>query len=209
MMRMPGKSYQGPLPQLSQAEQAVRQELQGHVFQLGGVIGERNLHHYTKLLESADYIRTSFRQVGYEVKSQHYQVGAHKCENLEVEVLGRNHPEEIILVGAHYDSVHGSPGANDNGTGVAALLALSKMFIERPVSRTIRFVAFVNEEPPYFQTADMGSRVYSQRSRERHEPIRLMLSLETMGYYSEEKGSQQYPFPLSFFTHPQETLSGL
>jgi Zn-dependent M28 family amino/carboxypeptidase len=99
------------------------------------------------------------------------------------------------VLGAHYDTVGGSPGANDNGTGVAALLELARRFAGRPQARTIRFVAFVNEEPPFFQTPQMGSLVYADAARARGDRIVGMLSLETMGYYSDEPGSQQYPVP--------------
>lgn len=198
MIRMPGESFRGTNPPLSVDEEVLERELRSHVSMLGGEIGERNLLHYDKLQQAADYIKTNFQQSGYVVRSQEYQVEGQVCENIEVEVRGTTQPEEIILIGAHYDSVKGSPGANDNGTGVAAVLALARVFSQIQPSRTLRFVAFVNEEPPYFQTPEMGSWVYAQRSRERDEHISLMLSLETIGYYSEQPGSQQYPTPLGF-----------
>jgi Zn-dependent M28 family amino/carboxypeptidase len=105
-------------------------------------------------------------------------------------------PDQIIIVGAHYDSVLGSPGANDNGSGVASLLEISRLLAGKKPARTVRLVAFTNEEPPWL---DMGSRVYASRSRGRKENIVGMLSLETMGYYSEAPNSQEYPFPFSFF----------
>jgi Zn-dependent M28 family amino/carboxypeptidase len=120
-------------------------------------------------------------------------------ENLEWELTGAQHPKEIILIGAHYDSVLGSPGANDNASGVAALIEISRLLRTETPARTIRFVAFVNEEPPFFQTDKMGSRIYAARSREKGEKIVGMISLETIGYYSDEKGSRRYPFPFSFF----------
>jgi Zn-dependent M28 family amino/carboxypeptidase len=103
------------------------------------------------------------------------------------------------VIGAHYDSVQGSPGANDNATGVAAMLALARAFKNRSPSRTLRFVAFTNEEPPFFQSSQMGSRIYARRCREGSENVSLMVSLETIGYYSDKPGSQGYPFPFSFF----------
>jgi Zn-dependent M28 family amino/carboxypeptidase len=120
------------------------------------------------------------------------------CENIEVEVRGTDRPDHILVIGAHYDSVEGSPGANDNGTGVAAMMALARVFVQTPSKRTVRFVAFVNEEPPFFQTDDMGSRVYAKRSRQRGESIDLMISLETIGYFSDTPGSQSYVPPLNF-----------
>jgi Zn-dependent M28 family amino/carboxypeptidase len=120
-------------------------------------------------------------------------------ENLEGEIAGTQKPEEIVLVGAHYDSVPVSQGANDNASGVAAVLEIARLLRTEPFSRTVRFVAFVNEEPPFFQTGEMGSRVYASQSRKRGEKIIAMISLETIGYYSNKKGSQNYPFPFSLF----------
>jgi Zn-dependent M28 family amino/carboxypeptidase len=146
---------------------------------------------------AADYIRTTLTGVGYEVHRQPYEVGGKICENVEAEMRGSRRPDDIIVVGAHYDSVQGSPGANDNASGVAAMLALARAFAKTTPARTLRFVAFTNEEPPLFQTKYMGSRVYARRSRERGEKIVLMLSMETIGYYSDEPGSQHLLFPLN------------
>jgi len=199
MIRMPSDSFRGPLPPLTEEQRRLEEELRASVQQLAGTIGERNLFRHKQLSEAADYIRTTLARTGYEVRQHTYEVAGQPCENLEVEVRGKEHPDEIILIGAHYDSVQGSPGANDNATGVAAMLALAKAFAKTVFSRTLRFVAFTNEEPPFFQSRYMGSRVYAQRSHERGEKIVLMLSLETIGYYSDEPGSQGYPFPFSFF----------
>jgi Zn-dependent M28 family amino/carboxypeptidase len=100
---------------------------------------------------------------------------------------------QIIVIGAHYDSVFGSPGANDNGSGVAAMLALARRFAGKPAGQTLRFVAFANEEPPYFQTEQMGSLVYASRCKARGDQISAMISLETIGYFSDAPRSQTYP----------------
>jgi Zn-dependent M28 family amino/carboxypeptidase len=118
-------------------------------------------------------------------------------DNLEVELRGVTAPEEIVVVGAHYDSVFRCPGANDNGSGTAGLLALARALAASKPVRTLRLVAFVNEEPPQFRTADMGSRVYANRCRSRKENIVAMLSLETIGYYTDAPNTQNYPPPLS------------
>ena len=104
---------------------------------------------------------------------------------------------EVIVVGAHYDSAEDTPGANDNGSGTAAVLEIARLLRDlRARSRKrIRFVLFVNEEPPYFQTDDMGSLRYAKRWRRARERVIAMISLETLGYYSDEPGSQQYPPP--------------
>ena len=212
MIRMPGKSYQGPLPPLTAAEETFRDQLRRHVRKLAGEIGERNLIQYTALREAADYVHHSFEQAGYDVERQTYDVAPRSffglsevpeqplaCANLIAEIPGSEKPAEIVVVGAHFDSVEGSPGANDNATGVAAVLALARSFAGKKPGRTLRFLAFVNEEPPYFQTPSMGSLVYAKRCQERQENVVAMLSLETIGYYSDEPGSQNYPAPLGFF----------
>jgi hypothetical protein len=197
--KMPGKSYSGPFHPLSDSEQVVRDRLRSHISFLAGNIGERNIGKYDNLKVSADYIEGVISAFGYKVKKQGYLSAGFQVENLEGEIAGTQKPEEIVLVGAHYDSVPGSSGANDNASGVAAVLEIARLLREEPLSRTVRFVTFVNEEPPFFQTGEMGSRVYASQSRKRGEKIIAMISLETIGYYSNEKGSQHYPFPFNFF----------
>lgn len=196
---MPSDPFRGSLPPLSEEQRQLAQLLRRHVEQLAGVIGERNLFRMPRLTAAAEYIRHTLDDAGYAVLDHQYEVSGKPSENVESERAGSEQPNEIVLIGAHYDSVQGSPGANDNGTGVAAALALAQAFAGARPARTLRFVFFANEEPPFFQTEHMGSRIYAQRSRRRGEQIRLMLSLETIGYYSDEPGSQRYPFPFSFF----------
>ena len=162
---------------------------------LAGEIGERNIWQYTGLQRAADYLDAQFRESGYLPARQTFDVSRLPVSNIEITVEGTLHPGEIILVGAHYDTVVGSPGANDNGTGIAALLELARAFAAGAPARTIKFVAFVNEEPPFFQTLQMGSLVYARAARARGDRIAGMLALETMGYYSDAPGSQQYPVP--------------
>lgn len=199
MIRMPSDGFRGPLPPLTDIQRALEQELRVHVQQLAGRIGERNLSRYKQLVAAAEYIRNTLAGSGYEVRRHVYEAMGKGCENLEAEVRGTTEPDDILLVGAHYDSVVGCPGANDNASGVAAMLALAGAVVQSKPSCTLRFVAFTNEEPPYFQTRHMGSRLYARRCRERGERIILMLSLETIGYYSNEPKSQGYPFPIGFF----------
>ena len=199
MINMPGESFQGPLPPATPEIRGLEQELRSYVYTLGSDIGERNMFHYQNLLRAADFIGTTLAEFGYEVQRQAYEVQGQMAENIEVELLGTERPKEILVIGAHYDSVRGSPGANDNGTGVAAMLALARIFANTHPLRTVRFLAFANEEPPFFQTRHMGSRVYAQRSSQREEHIVLMVSLETIGYYVDQPGSQSYPFPLNMF----------
>lgn len=177
------------------------EELQRYVYTLAGEIGERNVYRPRALQAAGDYIEAEWRAQGYTVERQVYQVRNVSCANLEITIPGRSHPTDVILLGAHYDSVRGGPGANDNGSGVAALLAISRCCRALQPGRTLRFVAFVNEEPPFFSWNQMGSTVYAKAARARADRIRLMMSLETIGYYSDEPGSQQYP-PLFRYFYP-------
>lgn len=199
MTSMPGRSYSGPLRPLTEIDVESRERLKKHVSVLAERIGERNIKHYDALKASLEYIENELRGGGFQVSGQEYSIGGKPVKNIEAEIPGTLRPEQIVIVGAHYDSVSVSPGANDNASGVAALLELAANFKTQGRERTLRFVAFVNEEPPYFQTEEMGSRVYARRSRERSENIVAMISLETIGYYSDAENSQVYPFPFSLF----------
>ncbi|MBI2440153.1 MAG: M28 family peptidase [Lentisphaerae bacterium] len=199
IVKMPGRSHQGPLPPLTAQEAALSSELRQDVQKLSGEIGERNTVCYRELTAAADFIEAALTESGYQVFRHEYVAAGRLCRNLIAETRGTKLPEEIIVVGAHYDSVLGCPGANDNASGVAALLALARRFAGKPNERTIRFVAFVNEEPPHFLTRRMGSLVYARLCRERGDKIVSMLSLETIGCYFDSKGSQKYPWPFSFF----------
>jgi len=179
--------------------QALERRLMAHVRVLGGTIGERNLHRPLGLRAAADYIHRAWKDQGFAVTEERFDVLGQPCANLVVEQKGAERPGTIVLVGAHYDSVMGSPGANDNATGVAILLEMSRALRRDAPSRTVRFVAFVNEEPPYFLTELMGSREHARRARQRGEDIQAMFSLETLGYYSNDPGSQRYPFPFGAF----------
>lgn len=199
MTHMPGSSHAGPLPPLGAAEAELRDRLGGHIGVLAGKIGERNLWRYEALKASADYIEKAFQAIGYRVASQPYLAQGKTVRNLEATLPGVSASDEIVVIGAHYDSVAGSPGANDNATGVAALLEIARLLAQEKPARSVRFVAFVNEEPPFFYTEEMGSRAYARRARERGDKIIAMLSLETIGYYADARGSQRYPFPFSLF----------
>jgi hypothetical protein len=200
-VRMPGKNISKAAP-LSPDEIALREELRADVQKLAGDIGERNMWHYTQLNEAADFIDDSFSRAGLHPRRDSYDLHGQACHNIEAEIPGRpqgavvsSPPPSIILIGAHYDSVFGSPGANDNGTGVAAMLALARRFAARKAEHTLRFVAFVNEEPPYFLSDEMGSFIYAGRCKARGDRISAMISLETIGYFSDAPNSQTYPAP--------------
>jgi hypothetical protein len=191
-VRMPGKNISAAAA-LSGEETALRAELKGDVEMIAGQIGERNMLRYKQLNSAADFIEGSFSRAGLAPQRISYELDGRACHNIETEIRGAR--PEVIVIGAHYDSVVGSPGANDNGSGVAALLALARRFVGKTTASTLRFVAFVNEEPPYFQTSQMGSFVYASRCKARSDIISAMISLETIGYFSDTPHSQRYPAP--------------
>ncbi|MFT5465370.1 MAG: hypothetical protein ACI8UO_000464 [Verrucomicrobiales bacterium] len=171
--------------------------IQRHVDNLSNRIGPRHAGEPEKLEAARIYLLSTLaiRNMGYKPQEQVYQIGEAEQEfaNIEVELKGTTWPEQLLIVGAHYDSVSTSPGADDNASGVAAMLALADAFAAKPQARTIRFVAFTNEEPPYFQTENMGSTRYAERCKKRGEDIVGMIALESLGYFSDEPGSQNYP----------------
>lgn len=177
--------------------------LRARVECLASKIGERHVLRVDALDGAREYIEAEWEAQGYSVNRQWYDAGGARCANLEIERPGGARKEEILLVGAHYDTVPGSPGANDNGSGVAALLEISRLFRDVEPSMTVRFVAFVNEEPPFSSTPLQGSFVNARAARKRGDDIRLMVALETIGFYSDEPGSQQYP-PLFKMLYPSK-----
>ncbi len=198
MIPMPGKSHRGPLPALSPEQRALADALRRDVVELAEKIGERNVARYAELKRAADYVEAGLRVAG-PVARHTYTASERPCDNLEVEIRGASAPGEIVVVGAHYDSVLDCPGANDNGSGTAGLLALARSLAKSAPARTLRFVAFVNEEPPHFRTEEMGSRVYARRCRGRGENVVAMLSLETIGCFTDAPSTQNYPPPLGLF----------
>ena len=174
LMSMPGRSYIGPLPPLTSDEDALARRLRLHVQALARAERNQDLEPPARYIEQA---------LGEGTRSQEFMSGGRKVRNIE---LGSGE----IVVGAHYDTVPGSPGADDNASGVAVLIELSKMMTG------VRFVAFANEEAPYFLGPEMGSYVYA---RERGAGVKAMFSLEMLGYYRDAPGSQAYPAPLGLF----------
>ena len=131
-------------------DQLLMHRLRAHVTSLAEEIGERNVFNSEALRRASAYIETEWGALGYSVERLEYDVSGISCANLIATREGRTRRNEILLLGAHYDSVVGSPGANDNASGVAALLEISRMFRVLEPALTVHFVAFVNEEPPFF-----------------------------------------------------------
>ncbi|HEY7402781.1 MAG TPA: M20/M25/M40 family metallo-hydrolase [Candidatus Angelobacter sp.] len=193
MTAMPGRSFSGALPPLSAEETQISTNLKQHVNYLAGAIGERNMIAYPQLLKAAQYIEDTFKSFGYQAKSQEYVVETRKVRNLIVEIPGSSRASEIVVIGAHYDTVYDCPGADDNTSGVAVLLELARLLKDSHPARTIRLVAFVNEEPPHFQTESMGSVVYARQAHKQKENIVAAVAFDMLGMYSDAEGSQHYP----------------
>jgi hypothetical protein len=203
MVVMPGSSHRGPLPPATPDQVALTAELRDAVMVLadaeGGVgrAGNRSMFYPRRFAQAAAWIHDRLTSFGYaEVREYPVERGS-PTPNLEVTVPGATRPGEIVVVGAHYDAFQGTPGADDNASGVAACLWLARVLRGQRMDRTVRIVFFVNEEPPSFWTRDMGSWVYARACRERGDGIVAMLSLESIGYYSDQPGSQRYPAPLN------------
>jgi hypothetical protein len=195
LTRVPGTPHQGDLPPLTADERAIAATLKRHIATIAAA--EHNIAHYAELEKVAAYLEATLSSLGYTVGRQEFVADGKTVRNIDVaiEPAGTTDPE-VIVVGAHYDSAEDTPGANDNASGTAAVLELARLLRDmRGARKRIRLVLFVNEEPPYFQTASMGSLHYARALKARNERVTAMLSLETLGYYSDEPGSQKYPPP--------------
>lgn len=182
------------------ADPALAERLTRHVRALSEEIGNRDLYELEKLEQAARYIETQLTEAGYQVESQPYRVEGKPVRNLIAAKPGTRAPSEVVIVGAHYDTC-ANPGADDNASGVAGLIELARLLRDAETNRTVKLIAFTNEEPMFFQTEAMGSRVYAKAARARGEDIRAVLVLEMIGYYSDRPHSQQYP-PLFGLFYP-------
>jgi Peptidase family M28 len=209
MVWMPGESYDRALPPLSAKEIELQIQLKRDVNVLASKIGRRNIDNYQNLVTAKEFLDRELTQTGYTVRQQKYTVGGKTFSNLEVEIPGSSLAEQILVIGGHYDSAFTSPGANDNATGAAAVLALAREFVGTKPQRTLRFVEFTNEEPPFFQTKNMGSLVYAKAAKVRGDKIVGMFSLETLGYFTDTANTQKYPPPLSWLYPDRGNFIGL
>ncbi len=187
----PGESYSGPASQPADADLASR--LRQHVATLAAE--PRSLDTPTTIIATTGYVSEQFRTFGYDVQTQEVLSPA---DNLIVEINPSSPDAPTLIVGAHYDTAGSSPGADDNASGVAALLELARVLKPHDgrSSLHVQLIAYANEEPPYFKTGAMGSYVHAQ-SIDNPDRIVGMIALESMGYFSDEPGSQNYPFPLN------------
>ena len=209
MTAMPGERHRSPLAPLDPTGAPLVSRLKAHVAAAAGE--ERNVGHAGALERSARYIETTLAGFGYAVARQEFEVEGIMVRNLEVAIPAPGAgTRRLVVIGAHYDSAQGAVGADDNGSGVAVLLELARGLRSLlPASGLeLRLVFYVNEELPWFGTEKMGSHVHaSGLAREGREVI-AMLSLESIGWYSDEPGSQRYPFPFNLFYPPTGDFIG-
>jgi Zn-dependent M28 family amino/carboxypeptidase len=175
------------------SKQAIQDRLRAHVDRLAGLIGPRHLGLPNMLDAAATLIEREFVELDYKIKKQIYQVNDKNAVNIIAQLDGHDRTNEIIILGAHYDTVDQTPGADDNASAVAVLIEAARMLRQSSPSRTIRFVAFTCEEPPHFHLTTMGSQVYARQCKTDSEKIKGMLCLEMVGYYSNAPESQGYP----------------
>ncbi len=169
-------------------------------------IGIRNEAFYDNLQSAAQFIENSFVDLGYEVESWSYTINGRSFRNI-VARLKNNESDEYVLIGAHYDSCF-NPGADDNASGVAGVLELASSLKKEPLRSNIMFVAFTNEEPPFFQTSQMGSRVFVRELASKKIKIREAIILEMIGYYSTGWFQQKYlPLLGPFYPHKGDFIA--
>lgn len=166
-------------------------------------IGVRSYRDHDQLGKAADYIAGQFESLGYTVSRQPFLYNGSTYYNLIAELIGTESPENILVIGAHYDTVNTTPGADDNASGVAGLLELARTLAGTLPVKTIRFAAFALEEPPAYRTKNMGSYHYARSLREKKEQIAGMICLEMIGYFCDQPGCQSYPLPFMNLKFPK------
>jgi len=178
----------------------ITENLYKHVEYLSVKIGERHLWKENSISKAADYIVSEFQNSGYSVQRQTYSCYGKRVSNLIVEKLGFE--DRVAVIGAHYDTVPGTPGADDNASAVAGLLELARLHRGSSNKKRLIFVAFVNEEPPFFGSHNMGSMVYAKHMKDQGLAVDVMISLEMIGYFRHEP-IQRYPLPCMRFFYPK------
>ncbi|MEM8944931.1 MAG: M28 family peptidase [Planctomycetota bacterium] len=169
---------------------------------LASLIGPRHLGRPKTIAATLGYLRAQWAEIGYAVSEETYDAIGEEATNLIVETPGERRANEIVLLGAHYDTCGDTPGADDNASAVAVLLEVSRLLFNHAGGRTARYVAFACEEPPYFNCDAMGSQHNAREARRRGDDIKAMLCLEMVGYFRDEVGSQQLPSSLPRFVRP-------
>ena len=166
-------------------------------------VGYRTYQDTDRLDRTAKFISDQFTSFGYIVTKQPFLFAGRTYYNIIAELPGKTYPEKILVIGAHYDTVRTTPGADDNASGVAGLLALARELAGKPLAKTVRFVAFALEEPPVYRSSDMGSYHYAASLSEKKENVEGMICLEMIGYFCDQEGCQHYPLPFMNLKFPK------
>jgi len=183
--------------------ETIQANLLGTVKHLSEDIGRRSHLDLRRLDRAAAFIEERFRLYGLEPKRQAFTYNGNTYYNIIAEVKGSGSVKDgLLVIGAHYDTVSGTPGADDNASGVAGLLELARLVAAEPVDKTVRFAAFSLEEPPVFMTRHMGSYVYAESLKKEGAQVYGMISLEMLGYFCDKAGCQFYPSSLFRLFYP-------
>jgi Zn-dependent M28 family amino/carboxypeptidase len=177
----------------------IRAELKNHLHYLSVTIGERSIYRPANLRAAEDYVFQQLEAMGYAPRRQHLICMGEQVANV---IAGDPNTRGYYLLGAHFDTVPGSPGADDNASGVAVLLTAARLAKGLNPPRPWTFIGFTTEEPPVFGTLYMGSNFYARQAKKDGHQILGMLCLESVGYYSQEPGSQGLPLPLKYLGYP-------
>ena len=174
----------------------ITHNLYRHVEVLSREIGSRSVHECGKLKQAQTYIETCLREYGMAGEAQDYTVNGKTYSNVVVTLPGTKNPPQTIVIGAHYDTVADTPGADDNASAVSLLLEICRALRGYSPDNTVKLVFFTLEEPPVYDTRNMGSYVFARDAKERDEDIKLMICLEMIGYYNHRGKGQEFPLPL-------------
>ncbi|MBB3206372.1 Zn-dependent M28 family amino/carboxypeptidase [Rhodopirellula rubra] len=186
---------------MNENREQIEANLRLHVDRLAGLIGPRTLQKPKTILATIGYLEAQWHEMGYHVERETYDAMGDEATNLIVQKKGGTRANQIVLLGAHYDTVFSTPGADDNASAVAVLLEVSRLLREHSGKRTARYVSFACEEPPYFNVDSMGSQHHARESRVRGDDIVGMLCLEMVGYYQLTQGSQLVPDAIPKMLH--------
>jgi len=186
-----------------------KKALRNHLSMLTVSVGERSVYKPENLSKAADYIESFYQNIGMDVEREAYRYQDLTVANVTTEISFCTDPSRRYILGAHYDSVVGTVGADDNASAVAVQLETArhlKKALEghEQLDLAVKLVSFALEEPPVFGTRFMGSDVYARRAKKDKEQIDGMICLEMVGYTCLEPGCQGYPFPLMFLGYPRE-----
>ncbi|AOY57620.1 MULTISPECIES: M28 family peptidase [Desulfococcus] len=183
-----------------------RERLRNHLTVLTRDIGERSVRRPENLNRTAAYLHAFHREIPLESRLEPYGFRGMTVHNVVASLAPDRAPRTHYVVGAHYDSVTGTVGADDNAGALAVQLETARILAapehRKRLTAAVTFVAFALEEPPAYGTRYMGSRVYAARARGAGTAIDGMICLEMVGYTCRTPGCQHYPFPLMFMDYP-------